>query len=524
MPANPPNNRLPDQSRRRLRLPLLLLAVLLFNALAISSLTLYALRGQRAEIDRTREAARDRSLALLSSQVEQALLAAVQTPFLLLKNIRQEDVGAARLQLLRSSFPGVEQVLFLDENLHLKQSFPLPITPHQRLATAWILDRMQTEQRNIEHSPFALHTFVEELDGHPTLFAFQASNELPLGHTASTPDSWILLRFTLHTLEHAHVTSLLAQFARDNSTRVALISPEDGGSARGESVTLNRVLPGWRLTTDALPLAAVAASGQDWTIISVGGGALLAIALTGIAIGWEIRREHALVDLRNRFVASVSHELKTPLSLIRMYTETLYLQRQPDTEKQHEYLGIMLREAERLSHMINDVLSFTRLRSGGEVYQLSATDLATTVGGIIDQYRAHFLARGLRLDLQIEQTLPPVAHDPNGITQILLNLLDNAAKYANAGGLAEVHLRNDDNWIDLSVTDYGGGIDAPSRARLARAYRRGEMVDATQGSGLGLTLVEHITAAHHAHFILDHAEGHSGVQAVISFPVYRGQT
>ena len=76
MPANPPNNRLPDQSRRRLRLPLLLLAGLLFNALAISSLTLYALRGQRAEIDRTREAARDRSLALLSSQVEQALLAA----------------------------------------------------------------------------------------------------------------------------------------------------------------------------------------------------------------------------------------------------------------------------------------------------------------------------------------------------------------------------------------------------------------------------------------------------------------
>jgi signal transduction histidine kinase len=228
-----------------------------------------------------------------------------------------------------------------------------------------------------------------------------------------------------------------------------------------------------------------------------------------------------LVDLRNRFIANVSHELKTPLALIRMYAETLYLRRITDEQRQHQYHRVLLSEAERLSRMINTVLDFSRLSQGGVLYHLTETDLRRSVEEILDSYRWRVEEQGLRLEIALDEDIPPVAHDRYGVTQMVLNLVDNAVKYAAAGGEVRVMLRAADTGVELLVIDRGPGIAAEDRERLRKPFERGKEADPASGSGLGLALVEQIAAVHHAQFTLASPPDGIGVAAVIRFPVLR---
>jgi signal transduction histidine kinase len=241
--------------------------------------------------------------------------------------------------------------------------------------------------------------------------------------------------------------------------------------------------------------------------------------MAAFAVWRELRREHALVDLRNRFVANVSHELKTPLALIRMYAETLYLRRITDEERRHQYHRILLHEAERLSQMIDTVLDFSRLSQGVDLYQLTATDLRRTVTDVLDSYRWRTGDAGLRLEVQLEEAVPPVAHDRYGITQILRNLIDNAVKYAAAGGVVRVALRSSrQHGIELAVSDHGPGIPAADRERVRQPFQRGRDADPVSGSGLGLALVDQIAKSHHARLLLITPADGNGLEAIVRFP------
>jgi signal transduction histidine kinase len=287
-------------------------------------------------------------------------------------------------------------------------------------------------------------------------------------------------------------------------------------------VSLAPWLPGWTLVLSPIAHPSSAYAERRWAIIAASAGAVLAVALIGIAIAWDIRREYALVELRDRFVANVSHELKTPLSLIRMYAETLYLRRLTDPDRQHQYHSMILHESEHLSRMIGDVLDFARLRQGLPLYRLTETDLLATVASVVHQYRPEWQVRGASIDAQLASELSPVAHDPRGIAQILLNLVDNAIKYGGAGKPVQIRLQGDQDWVDLQVIDAGPGLDPVARRQLRQSMQRGRIAEAAGGSGLGLALVEQIAGAHRAHFILAGADGATGLKAVVSFPVYKG--
>ena len=509
---------LPGHARRRLRLPLLLLGAMVLNAIAISSLTLYALRGQRAELEASRNEASERALALLGSQLEQAVQSSVQLPFLLLKNLSKDDLLPARSRSLRANFPDVEQVLILDRNLQLRQSSPAVRSKHLSVTTEWLVQRVQEELRNVEHAAFDLHTFIDKLDGHYWLFAFQALSEAPDANPNNKPEAWVVLRFRLDGVVDSAVKPVLQQFQEDGNGEAVLMSPDDPTSKHVRMLDLNDPLPGWRVGLLKAPHESLAS--RDMAIVVVAGSAVLAILLAGVAGWWEMRREYALLDLRNRFVASVSHELKTPLALIRMYAETLFLARQPDPARQHQYLGILLRESERLSLMINDVLGFALAREGRDQPRLTAEDLAGTVVEVVAQYEQHFAARGLPLHLSVAATLPSVAHDPSGITRILLNLLDNAAKYAASDQGAEIDLSASDQQVTLRITDHGPGLSPTEIARLEAGYSRGEMAEGAQGSGLGLALVAHLAKGHGARFSLTAAE-EGGLVACVVFPALK---
>jgi signal transduction histidine kinase len=242
---------------------------------------------------------------------------------------------------------------------------------------------------------------------------------------------------------------------------------------------------------------------------------LLALGLASWSAFREVRRGYAVAELRQRFIANVSHELKTPLALIRMYAETLELGRLSDPERVHEYHRVILREAERLSEMIQNVLSFARM-GREEPLHLRRGDLAETVATVLEEVRPGIEGRGLSLHVELEGGLPPLPHDREGVTRIVWNLLDNAAKYAASGGDVVVRLYRDGGRACLEVSDRGPGIPTAQRARLLRPFERGTDTGAMGGSGLGLALVAQVAEVHGAAFSLDDAPG-GGLCARLAF-------
>ena len=265
-----------------------------------------------------------------------------------------------RFAQLRETFPEVEQVLFLSTGMSLESSFPIPQSRGERRLNDFLVQRTIQEGLDAQEDRYILHTFVETLDGHPALFAVQRVSDI------DKSAGWVLIRFNLDVIKQRRVAPLLAEFSTKLGGEVHLNDADAPWNDDALNWPVGRVLPGWLLVFNASDQ--VEARGMRWEgalMWGVTAAVILTMLMATFAVWRELRREHALVDLRNRFVANVSHELKTPLALIRMYAETLYLRRITDEQRQHQYHRVLLHEAERLSQMINSVLDFSRLSQGG---------------------------------------------------------------------------------------------------------------------------------------------------------------
>ncbi|MEI6413298.1 MAG: HAMP domain-containing sensor histidine kinase [Pseudomonadota bacterium] len=500
-------------SRMRSRTPLLLLLAMLLAVLAISGFTFRLLEGERRGLEALVRMRLDAAGAFLVHRLEQALLNAIQIPFLNLKNIPLSSVERDRVRGLRSSFPEVERVLYMSADLQLADSFPKPQSPEDQETNAWLAQRVEMEGAAPPPKRFAPRTFLETVNSQPALIAFQPIAE------ADQNLGWLLIEFGIEALRARHVAPLLTQFNHDEQGLVQLLEADAEWDGDGARWPITRFLPGWQLVFHPDPgVSEKRLKEERRLVLGLSAAVVTAIIMATFSVWWEIRRDHALVELRNRFVANVSHELKTPLALIRMYAETLYLDRLRDENRRRDYHRTILREAERLTQMIDSVLDFARLSQGIPVYQLTDRDLRTTVATVAEDYREPMEVRGMELLTDLPETLRPVAHDRRGVTQILVNLLDNAAKYAAEGGQVRVEVRGDEDWVELRVIDCGPGIPSQDRSRVRQAFHRGALASANGGSGLGLALVEQITEAHHAHFILDTPKDGVGVCATVVFP------
>lgn len=154
----------------RLRTPILLLGALLLNVLTISGLTLYALRGQRAQLLETLRESKRHALTLLASRLEQSLLQTIQAPFLAVGETSFTDFSPGRLHRVRLSFPAVEKIIFFNDHKDLIQSFPAPANQRQRRLNRWIVQRVQEERTDEGEQPFSLHTIVETVRGGTSAF------------------------------------------------------------------------------------------------------------------------------------------------------------------------------------------------------------------------------------------------------------------------------------------------------------------------------------------------------------------
>ncbi len=216
-----------------------------------------------------------------------------------------------------------------------------------------------------------------------------------------------------------------------------------------------------------------------------------------------VRREMVLAELKANFVADVSHELKTPLALIRLYAETLQAGRVLTADKRHEYYSVILRESTRLTNLINNILDFSRIDAGRKEYVLQPTDVADVVRETYEAYRPQLEHERFEHHLAVVDPLPRVDADRDAISQVLVNLINNAIKYSPQDRFLAIEVTADTRrgrrGVLLSVHDRGIGIRPEDRAHLTEGFfRAGDpRVREQGGTGLGLALVKHIVDAHH---------------------------
>src|SRR5580704_11832656 len=229
-----------------------------------------------------------------------------------------------------------------------------------------------------------------------------------------------------------------------------------------------------------------------------------AVIVLGVAtILLAAERQRRISMLKSDFVANVSHELKTPLALVRMFGEMLQSGRVASETKRQEYLDIIVSESERLSSLIENVLDFARVERGRQAYDFAIGSIGEAVSKAVAIYRYRAEREGVELTAQVEASLPMAKIDERAIQLAVINLIDNALKYAPGAhvGVTAIFDR-EAREIVVRVNDGGPGVPPEERERIFERFVRGSAsrssgsTPAVRGSGIGLALVLHIAESH----------------------------
>ncbi len=300
---------------------------------------------------------------------------------------------------------------------------------------------------------------------------------------------------------------LAALFATEEGKRQYNVVGENNRRVYGPSLDnagdylvghrFSTTLYGWRLQVAPKQAPRLEAQGRTSRMSDL---ALLAIALTVLILGvgfllYAATQERRLNALKGDFLANVSHELKTPLSVVRMFSEMLLSGRVRNEDKQRQYLEIIGRESERLSGLIENVLDFSALERGKQKYDLRDGDLEAIVRGAIETFRYRVEQQGVDVRLDVRGPLPTMQLDEQAIVLAVINLLDNAVKYGE-GTPVLVTLERVRDFVQLRVRDHGPGIRSGDDKRIFERFYRSDREQSVRGSGIGLALVRHIAHAH----------------------------
>ncbi len=241
------------------------------------------------------------------------------------------------------------------------------------------------------------------------------------------------------------------------------------------------------------------------------------MVLGAILIARDISRESEITRLKTEFVHNISHELKTPLTLIRLFGETLQRKENLTDKEREECYEIITHESERLSHLINNVLDFSRIEMGRKEFAFKKGNLATVIRDTLESYRYHLERKGFTIKTDIAPDIPEMIFDGEAITSVLINLLSNVMKFSlNKKEVAVKLVRDGENAV-LQVADKGIGISPEEVSKIFKRFYRSKnkITSETRGSGLGLTLVKHITEAHGGRIQVESEPGKGSVFSVI---------
>ena len=301
----------------------------------------------------------------------------------------------------------------------------------------------------------------------------------------------------------------------DTSDRQAFLSLATGGD-----------LPGWRLALHLTDQDAVdsAADAQVTAYLWTGVLLIAVIAALAFVIARVVGRQIRLTRLKNDLIATVTHELKTPLASMRLLVDTLLDDQRHDEAQVREYLGLISKENHRLSRLIEDFLTFSRMERNKLAFDKRDVEPAEVVRTAADAVGPRFDREHCRFDVEIAPTLPRIVADPDAMATVIVNLLDNAYKYSNEEKHIVLRTYSENGNVCFSVRDNGIGL---SRRAARRVFERFYQVDRrlsrdTSGVGLGLSIVKFIVDAHGGIVNVDSQPGR-GSTFTVSLPAARGR-
>lgn len=315
-----------------------------------------------------------------------------------------------------------------------------------------------------------------------------------------------ILETTLGTLESSTMIAVLDHEGRTVYSRAPI-----GDAQRVLSVGFRDALPDWRLAVYQTPGASPRQAVRRQVMLFTGAlGVLVGVIVAGIVTTWRLmRRETEMARLKSDFVANVSHDLKTPLSVIRMFGETLEMGRVTDEGRRQEYYRVITREGERLSRLIDNVLDFSRIEGGRQTYSMTPTAVEPLVRSTLEAFAYPLAQQGFKVEVSVAANLPEVTMDADAVGQALANLIDNAIKYSGDDRALTIDARIAEERLVITVGDRGLGIAAEEQVRIfEKFYRVGRSdTQGRRGSGVGLALVRHIAEAHGGEVTVESAPG-----------------
>ena len=262
---------------------------------------------------------------------------------------------------------------------------------------------------------------------------------------------------------------------------------------------------------------------RNWLV----GGGIFALAVSvvlgGLLILRDAGREVQVARLRSEFVANVSHGLRTPLTTIRMYAETLLLGRHRSDQQMRDYLTTLLHESRRLSRLVDNVLDFARIERGDRTYQRRPCDLGEAARAALETFGGVFATEGFEVEEAIAGPLPPVLADQEAVEGAVANILGNAVKYSPGPKAVRVAVEQREAEVMVEVADRGIGLPAGEEERIFEQFHRGANAASTAGTGLGLSLVRNVVEAHRGRVEAANRAGGGSVFRLY-FPLHDGDT
>lgn len=481
---------------RRLALAYVLIPAVL---VAVTGLAYYSYRTSRALAERERAAILETTRELAEEKILGIQTELVKADRAVFEAVNIDNL--MNLQKVMERLP-VSSALVLDARWRV---VPGGFFTKRRSEAAQQAFRALFEQRvvpDLQASPPELDQHLHlhaNYDGRPVLFAYTRRF---LGN-----------RFYYIVVE-ADLTHLVAtvfpQYFAVASPRLYQVVNDDGdviygfpftGVPEREVVELRfpRTVTRWRLrVAQRQPGLFVARDTARLFDLALIGIAVIVIVAGLVVVLIAARRERLANELKSEFVSNVSHELKTPLSIINMFGEMLAMGRTKSPEQATEYASIITRESRRLARLLDNVLDFAKIERGADVYEFADGELTGVVRRTLELYGHRLEREGMTLELDVDDALPAIRMDENAMTLAVSNLIDNAIKYAADGKRVQVSVFAEGQYQVLQVRDFGPGIPDDEQGRVferffrATAARSGQ----TRGSGIGLAIVKHIADAH----------------------------
>ncbi len=361
----------------------------------------------------------------------------------------------------------------------------------------------------------------------PTLEAERLAQQY-LETNAAPKDTWkltagpALALLRTATIQSA-TQSLLDQQTPSKSVRFVLLPPSSSSST--DTLEAGPQLPNWRLTFTLLDTKPMdeAARARRASYLYAGFLTIAVMAAMGAFTGSIFRRQLRLARLKTDLVAAVSHELKTPLASMRLLVDNLLDDPTPDSTKTREYLQLISGENQRLTRLIENFLTFSRIERNRQRFDFVPIDPSAVIQSAAQLMRERLQPPQCHFEIEAQPDLPAIQADEDALITVLLNLIDNANKYSPSGQDKARHIsvraHRSPGEVIFEVADNGIGIAPRDQKRIFRRFYRVDqrLARETSGCGLGLSIVDFIVKAHGGRVTVTSRPG-AGSTFIVSLP------